>query len=101
MRHRFRKGYGNVLNTHPGARAKLSRSIKESLGIRKSMGLRVGRASRFRNIDGSLTSDGRLVLQARKAGQTYQHIADVFHCGKSTVWDHCKRFGNIRTPRTT
>ena len=92
MRHRFRKGYANVLNTHPQVRAKLSRSIKESIGIRKSMGLPVGRASRLHRQDGSLTTDGRLVLQARKQGQSLRHIARVFGLGKTTVWRHCKQY---------
>ena len=92
MPHRFGKGYRNVLYTHPESRAKRRQSIKESIWIRKSMGLPVGRASRLHNRDGSLTETGREVLKARKAGMSLRHIAVVFGLGKSTIWEHCRRY---------
>ena len=52
MRHRFGKGYRNVLYTHPLSREKRRLSISNSIAIRKSMGLPVGRASKLHNRNG-------------------------------------------------
>src|SRR5437867_535092 len=89
MRHRFGKGYHNVLYTHPQSREKRRLSIKNSIAVRKSMRLPVGRASKLHNRDGTVTREGREVLLARRRGMTYRHIADVFDHGVATVWRHC------------
>src|SRR2546427_12311402 len=91
MRHRFGKGYRNVLYTHPLSREKRRLSISNSIAIRKSMGLPVGRASKLHNHNGTLTREGREVLNARKHGMKYRRIADIYDVGVATVWRHCHR----------